>query len=405
MDSQASLDQRVIPLIQQYLKENGLSDTLNAFEKETGTLYDEDSMKMGSELLMVLNEYSEIQMALKFNQLDCKDPEHELVVVSDAVPIQKMHQSIDSIHTSNIISLSFSFADDNLIATGSSDKTIRIINLSTNEVQCQFTPANAAILSVDFNPYYRWLVLSSSMDGKHFLLDTRNGQVIQHFHNHQKYVVRAIWSPTDPRLFVTASHDKSIGIYSMEKREEGEEDNPDEVKQFILQKKIEFHSLVEAIEFTRDGTALIVGLREDNYLNFIDLATYQNTRINMNLNGDDHVSFTAMDLSCSPSGNHLLVATDRNFHILFRCGTATQVRRFYGAMNDGFSHPKVCWDPSGKFIYSTSQDNQIYVWDTITQKIVAKLAGHKSVLRDMKFHPTKHLLGTCSFDKTIKFWE
>ena len=45
----------------------------------------------------------------------------------------------------------------------------------------------------------------------------------------------------------------------------------------------------------------------------------------MNSNGDDHVSFTALDLSVSPSGNHILIATDKDRLILYRTESEVQV--------------------------------------------------------------------------------
>ncbi len=31
-----------------------------------------------------------------------------------------------------------------------------------------------------------------------------------------------------------------------------------------------------------------------------------------------------------------------------------QIANFYGAMNDEFSQPRHCWDPSGRYIYGVS---------------------------------------------------
>ena len=45
----------------------------------------------------------------------------------------------------------------------------------------------------------------------------------------------------------------------------------------------------------------------------------------MNATGDDHVSFTAMYIECSPSGNHLLVQTDKDRIIVMRTHTNIQV--------------------------------------------------------------------------------
>jgi hypothetical protein len=67
-------------------------------------------------------------------------------------------------------------------------------------------------------------------------------------------------------------------------------------------------------------------VRDDNYLHYIDCETWVETKVNMNANGDDHVSFTVLDLARSPGDERfLLAATDKSRHIVFRTGTSAQV--------------------------------------------------------------------------------
>lgn len=98
---------------------------------------------------------------------------------------------------------------------------------------------------------------------------------------------------------------------------------------YELLKRWSFGGNVEAIEFTPDSNTLIVSARNDNYLNYIDLHSFEVKRVNMNSNGDNHVSFTAMHLQCSPSGNHLLVQTDRDRIIVMRTHTPLHVNTIF----------------------------------------------------------------------------
>ena len=96
---------------------------------------------------------------------------------------------------------------------------------------------------------------------------------------------------------------------------------------------------------------LIVGVRDDYQLHVIEIVTpptegstgvveFFRRKINMNANGDDFVSFTAMETSVSPNGRYVLVSTDKNRLILFHLASGSQVRNFYGAENDSFSQPR-----------------------------------------------------------------
>lgn len=47
---------------------------------------------------------------------------------------------------------------------------------------------------------------------------------------------------------------------------------------------------------------------------------------------------------------------------------------------------------------------QVYVYHVGSAKVVAVLSGHSVNVRDMAYDPTRNLLATCSFDKTVKVW-
>ena len=159
---------------------------------------------------------------------------------------------------------------------------------------------------------------------------------------HQKYVVRVKWGQD---CFATASYDKTVCLFNLQPGGEATEGK------YQFSKKWSFCGNVESIEFTPDYLTLIVAVRGDNYLNYINLSTYEINRVNMNANGDDHVSFTPMHIQCSPSGEHLLVQTDKDRIIVMRTHTPIQSRNLYGTINNEFSQPRACWHPSGKYIY------------------------------------------------------
>ena len=57
--------------------------------------------------------------------------------------------------------------------------------------------------------------------------------------------------------------------------------------------------VLQCCVFTRNGVTLIVGVRGDCNLHYINVHTLQAQKVNMNSMGDAHVSFTCMDLALS----------------------------------------------------------------------------------------------------------
>lgn len=385
-----------ILLIQQYLAENGYKESLQAFENESRVEYHENAFKFGGRLLTVLDEYAALKAAMKFGALSLDDDsKQQFLFEGDGVYAKDHLRSFDDLHKANILAVRFSNDPDaTLLATTSSDKTLKITDYTTGEVKNVIYVHTSPILTLDFHPKNHNILLTGGMDSVHCILDINkpgDDSIVQKFQHHNKYVVKAKWHP-EGDMFATASYDKTVGIYKREGHA------------FNLVKTLNFATNVESISFSLDGSQLLIAVREDNNIYSIDLDTFEKIKFNMNANDDNHVSFSAMDITPTPDGKHYLVSTDKDRLILFKYGSSAHVRSYYGASNDMYSQPRHTISPSGQYVYSTSQDNIIYVWDLALQKIVGTFKGHTSLVRDIHYHPTKKLLASCSFDKKVVLW-
>jgi len=308
----------------------------------------------------------------------------------------KETKRLEGLHKTSILCVSFS-PKDKLIASAAVDKSIILADYETGTIKASITGLHkSAVLSLDINPVDGNQMLTGSMDKTHALYDISNLdniKVVQHFKQHEKYVIRVKWAPNGT-LFATASYDHSLTIYRMNS----------EKSNFEIAKILRFTGQVEAIEFTRDSKQLIAAVRDDNYLHYIDLQTFKQNLINMNAIGDDVVSFTALDLQISDNDKYLIVTTDKNRIIMFCNGTTFQARNFYGIQNDEWSQPRSCFSKSLSYVYSCSQDKNVYIFDVSSSKVIDKLSGHSAQIRDMRHHPHLELIATCSYDKTIKLW-
>jgi len=280
-----------------------------------------------------------------------------------------------------------------------SSKKISVLNIQNGEVLTsdrENNPFLGSVISIDFHPTLDF-VLISTMCEHHALLsispDGKSLKTLQKWKLHTKYVVRVKWSP-DGLFFATASHDRSVGVYSFEP----------ETRKVEFLKQLFFSGAVEAIQFTKDTKQIIIAHRDDPNLRYVNMDDWSVIKYNMNALGDQHVGFTPLEIVLSPDGQHLAVCTDKSSAILFKTGTPYQAKIFYGFKNDEFSQPRATFDSSGLF-YITSQDGKVYVFDIDSEKPLCFLDAHKALVRDVAFHKQTDTLVSVSYDKTCKFWK
>jgi WD40 repeat protein len=84
--------------------------------------------------------------------------------------------------------------------------------------------------------------------------------------------------------FATASYDRTACLYG-----------PRGDDAWTLLHRFHFRGTAEAIAFSPDGAYVVLTARDDNYLHYVRVEDGAVARYNMNENGDDFVSFVAMD--------------------------------------------------------------------------------------------------------------
>ena len=63
-------------------------------------------------------------------------------------------------------------------------------------------------------------------------------------------------------------------------------------------------------------------------------------------------------------------------------------------------------DPKGEVLAAGSQDSfQIFVWSCKTAKLLDILAAHEGPVSSLAFHPTQPILGSSSWDHSVKIWD
>jgi len=387
-------------LIQQWLKEKGYTEALRALQQESGVV--SGDAETGGLLLSILYEHQEMKAALADDGVDLlagekRAAEEDLLALPTEVSVPSTAGPVLShLHGGNIIACRFS-CDGLLLATGASDTSVKILSTATQTVQRTITTHGAPVLSLAFHPLLSSLLISTAMDGSTAISDASSGEVLQTFKDHTKYVTRGQWS-RDGEVMATCGHDKTVVVY----KKTG--DDGAALPSFELSKRHQFTNIPEAMCFLDDGMTLAVSVRGDNYLHYVDVSDGSVTKANLNQMGDDHVSFTVLDLNLSPNGKFLLASTDKSRLLLYSVGTTLQLRFYYGAVNDDLCQTRTSWHPSGSYIFVTSQDHKVYCWHVTSQRLHCQLKGHSAAVRDIDMSPDGSTLVSCAFDKTVRLW-
>ncbi|KAF9427900.1 hypothetical protein BGZ94_003898 [Podila epigama] len=424
-------------IIQQFLQSNGYTAAADAFEKDAQSVLEDipKSTPTPKPLIEILTDLRMRQLHSQLSQLNLPSQveEQDFATPGHGAMPDQIARIYKEIHSVNIIVARTASVcvkptwqdlekDPDMLSkrvpalvTAAVDRTVKFTlldqphgdDLPGDVFQIQ-QPHEGVVLDMDFHLHHPQLMLTSSMDKTAVLTNTLTGQEHQKFKDHSKFVIRAKFA-LDGAMFITASHDRTVNFY---RQDLTSMQNPDHLPNYSLDKTLTFKGAVEALcvlpMSNNRSPTVVIGTRDDNYLHYIDLTTYTTVRYNMNVNKDDWVSFTPMDISASPhnDGAYLLVSTDAptGRQILFRTDSALQLFNYYGVPTDGFSTPRHVWEKHGKYFYVTGNDNKIYCFDVGTQKIVGTLDGHKAVVRSLFMDNEQNTLISCSFDKTVRSW-
>ena len=147
-------------------------------------------------------------------------------------------------HPGNIITTSFT-SDGSSILTGCALKSLSLTHTESGEIQETFpTLLSAPILFIDTHPINQSIAVVSCMNGAHFLIDFKQGIILQEWKDHkQKYAIQAKFSLCG-HFFATAGYDETVKIYHSE---DGE-------REWSLKKEFIFKGQVEAIEWMKVGS-------------------------------------------------------------------------------------------------------------------------------------------------------
>ncbi|RLN97014.1 hypothetical protein BBJ28_00021380 [Nothophytophthora sp. Chile5] len=80
------------------------------------------------------------------------------------------------------------------------------------------------------------------------------------------------------------------------------------------------------------------------------------------------------------------------------------LQRFKGHQNTAKNVVRASFGPRESFVLGGSEDGYVYVWEVATGKLLERLAGHRGVTYNARWHEKQALLASSSHDSTVKTW-
>ncbi|KAL2839409.1 putative wd40 protein [Aspergillus pseudoustus] len=283
-------------------------------------------------------------------------------------------------HLDSVISVAFS-PDNHLLASGSSDNTIRLWDPALGKLQQILKGHSGSIRAVAFSPDSQ-LLASGSGDKTIRLWDLATGTLQQTLEGHLDWVRTVAFVP-DGRLLASGSDDKTIRLW--------------DPALGTLQQILKGHSdSIRTVAFSPNSQLLASG-SDDKTIRLWDLATgtLQQT-LEGHLDSVNSVAFSSnSQLLASGSGDKTIR--------LWEPATGMLQQTLEGLLDWINS---VAFSPDGRLLASASDDNTIRLWDLARGIALQQtLESHSGSVRTVAFSPDGRLLASGSGDKTVRLWD
>lgn len=352
-------------------------------------------------------------------------------------------------HSEGINSVSFS-PDGRYLASGSSDNTIKLWDVSNGQELQTFEGHSQPVNSISYSPDGRYLA-SGSRDGTVKLWDVSNGHELQTLGKQSENVGSLIYSfdggykvtgyseyinsisfSPDGRYLASGSNNKTIKLWDVSSGRKvrtfeghagpvnatsfspdghylasGSKDGT--VKLWEVSggnvRTLKGHSnSVYSVAFSPDGRYLSSGGSSDSRRrkNTIKLWDISSGREALIIN--EYIS-SVSSVVFSPDGGYLASGGVDKTIKLWDVSSGSEVRTLKGHLG---GVQTITFSPDGRYLASGSSnrnESSVRLWDVSSGHEVRTLGGVSDSINSVKFSPDGHHLAIVSDDSTIKIWE
>lgn len=299
-------------------------------------------------------------------------------------------------HTSRVFSVAFASQcyananspDNQILASGGDDRTIRLWNASTGQCLKTLQAYANSVCSVAFSPQGKTLA-SGGEDCMVRLWDIHTGQCLKSLQAHTDTVWSVAFS-ADGQMLASSSGDSTEKLWNVStgqcfKTFQGKTPMPRSVA----------FSPVDVVSVQELGQILATS-GDDYTVKLWDTSTGSCLRT---LQGHDGLVLSA---TFSPQGNILGGGSHHGAVRLWDVSSGRCLQTLLGHTGTVFA---VAFHPDGSIIASGGDDRTVKLWSVSTGHCIKVLQGHAMRVWSIAFSPQGNTLASSSDDQTIKLWD
>ncbi|KAG8748663.1 hypothetical protein FRC10_000054 [Ceratobasidium sp. 414] len=276
--------------------------------------------------------------------------------------------------------------DSAYIASGSRDKTIRILDAYTGHPVCRPLKGHTDLVSsVAYSPNGAFIV-SASFDKTIRIWDAHTGQPVgRPLEGHTRCINSVAYSPNGAYI-ASGSDDKTIRIWDAQTGKS-------------VGQPLKGHTdWVTSVAYSPNSAYIVSGSR-DNTLRIWD--AHAGRSVGQSLEGHTH---WVTSITYSPNGSYVVSGSEDKTIRIWDAHTGQSV----GQPLEGHTRwvTSVSYSPNGAHIVSGSDDKTIRIWDAHTgQPVGQPLECHAGLVASVAYSPNGAYIVSGSWDKTIRIWD
>ncbi|MEH2062129.1 MAG: serine/threonine-protein kinase [Nostoc sp.] len=269
---------------------------------------------------------------------------------------------------------------EEILASGSDDKTIKIWHLNTRRQTTTLQGHSDWVYAIAISPDGQTLV-SGSKDKTIKVWNLNTGKEIRTLFGHSSYVNSVAISP-DGQSIISGSYDKTIKVWNLNTGKE-------------IRTLFGHSGEILSVAISPDGQTIVSG-STDNTIKIWNFNTGKEIHTLSAHSSDVNA------VAISPNGDLMISASDDKTVKLWNLNTGKKLRTFVGHSADVNA---LAFSPNGENIVTGSDDTTVKVWSLYTGQVIRTFEGHTAEVYAVAFSPNGKTLVSAGKDKTIRIWQ